>query len=263
MSCSLLAAAGRCPRDDTVQRQQQQQHVKMPWLAGLVAVTVLAVVGARDAAVGGVGAGCGGGPRGRRLLQDAASASPSPSAGARRPPRPQRSQAALWPCQGQLSSALLCPPPADGGNGLAGMETLPLDTVEQDCILFPNRYYDIEAIPSASELVTAASNRVPGERDCCRACHAQPNCSVWQWCPAQGGCSIRGVDVSFPYQGCQLVQVTGFSPYGQGNLTSISGAGVPFIAGGWRARARARAGRRLPCSGRGTGPAVAGAGALG
>lgn len=45
------------------------------------------------------------------------------------------------------------------------------------------------------------------------------------------GCSIRGVEVVFPYRGCQLLLVAGFSPYTQGNLTSVSGAGVPFTAG--------------------------------
>lgn len=112
------------------------------------------------------------------------------------------------------------------------METLPLDTVQKDCILFQNRYYDAAVTPEAEELGSPNQNRQPTAVDCCRSCHTEEGCNVWQWCYDTKGCTIRGFDFSFPYQGCQLLRVRGFSPYAQGNLTVITGPSVTFTAGG-------------------------------
>lgn len=65
----------------------------------------------------------------------------------------------------------------------------------------------------------------------CTRCRPERRRCCWRRCPDLKGCGVPGLNITFPYQGCQLLNIGNFSPYGQGNLTAVTGPAVPFLAG--------------------------------
>lgn len=71
---------------------------------------------------------------------------------------------------------------------------------------------------------------------CCKACFAQPGCSVWTYCAREQGCALAGgagaPERALPPRGCRLVALAGFHPV-VNKTTSfrVMGEGVPFVSG--------------------------------
>lgn len=59
--------------------------------------------------------------------------------------------------------------------------------MQQDCLVFNNRYYDVVAIGNAAVLLPPSANPQPDVDSCCRSCHTaqtgprETHCNVWQW----------------------------------------------------------------------------------
>jgi len=78
-------------------------------------------------------------------------------------------------------------------------------------------------------------------RECCASCLEEEKCNAWQWCPVEIGCSYGNTssaassavsNTSFPYLGCQLLNLEGFSNYLFDMTNVVSrGEAVPFVAG--------------------------------
>lgn len=88
------------------------------------------------------------------------------------------------------------------------------------------------------QLVDPLNNIKKSSRECCASCLQNKECNAWQWCPVEVGCSFANTtgkalsNTSFPYLGCQLLKLEGFSEY-LFNLTDVKSKGesIPFIAG--------------------------------
>lgn len=88
------------------------------------------------------------------------------------------------------------------------------------------------------QLVDPLNNVKTSSRECCASCLQNKQCNAWQWCPVEVGCSFANTtgkalsNTSFPYLGCQLLKLEGFSEY-LFNLTDVKSKGesIPFIAG--------------------------------
>ena len=88
------------------------------------------------------------------------------------------------------------------------------------------------------QLVDPMNNVKTSSRECCASCLQNRQCNAWQWCPVEVGCSFANTtgkalsNTTFPYLGCQLLKLEGFSDY-LFNLTDVKSKGeeIPFIAG--------------------------------
>ena len=94
-----------------------------------------------------------------------------------------------------------------------------------------NAYYEASS-PGVAELMRPQDNLQPSARECCSSCHDSEACNAWQWCPQQGGCPVVGRNLTFPWHGCQLIDLSGFLA-GSVNTGQIKqqGRGVPFTSG--------------------------------
>lgn len=94
-----------------------------------------------------------------------------------------------------------------------------------------NTYYSVPS-PGVEEVVSPAVNLQATARACCAACHDDSRCSAFQWCPLEGGCGVGASQDAFPFQGCQLIDLSVFLKQSV-NTGSIKQAGpdVPFTSG--------------------------------
>ena len=89
------------------------------------------------------------------------------------------------------------------------------------------------------QLVDPVANLKASSKECCASCLENAKCNAWQWCPVEVGCSYGNTtassavsNTSFPYLGCQLLNLEGFSMYVLDMTKTLSkGESVPFIAG--------------------------------
>jgi hypothetical protein len=89
------------------------------------------------------------------------------------------------------------------------------------------------------QLVDPVANLKASSKECCASCLENTKCNAWQWCPVEVGCSYGNTtassavsNTSFPYLGCQLLNLEGFSMYVLDMTNTLSkGESVPFIAG--------------------------------
>ncbi len=89
------------------------------------------------------------------------------------------------------------------------------------------------------QLVDPVVNLKASSKECCASCLENEKCNAWQWCPVEVGCSYENTtassavsNTSFPYLGCQLLNLEGFSMYVLDMTKTLSkGEAVPFIAG--------------------------------
>lgn len=88
------------------------------------------------------------------------------------------------------------------------------------------------------QLADPLNNLKASSKECCASCLQNKQCNSWQWCPVEVGCSFANTtgkalsNTTFPYLGCQLLRLEGFSEY-LFNLTDVKSTGetIPFIAG--------------------------------
>lgn len=116
-------------------------------------------------------------------------------------------------------------------------ETVEIDATSLNCMPSFNTYF----FPFANgnrQVIDPRSNIKTTSQECCASCFANKRCNAWQWCPVEVGCSLANTtgkslsNSSFPYLGCQLMDLEGFSPYlfDMSNVKS-KGEKIPFIAG--------------------------------
>lgn len=116
-------------------------------------------------------------------------------------------------------------------------ETVEIDSTSLNCMPSFNTYF----FPFANgnrQVTDPRSNIKTTSQECCASCFANKRCNAWQWCPVEVGCSLANTtgkslsNSSFPYLGCQLMDLEGFSPYlfDMSNVKS-KGEKIPFIAG--------------------------------
>ena len=114
---------------------------------------------------------------------------------------------------------------------------LEVDSAVQLCMPSFNTYY----FPFANgnrQLVDPVTNLKASSRECCASCLENQKCNAWQWCPVEVGCSFANTtgkklsNTSFPYLGCQLLDLEGFTQY-VFDLSDVKSKGetIPFIAG--------------------------------
>ena len=112
-----------------------------------------------------------------------------------------------------------------------------VDSTVQLCMPSFNTYF----FPFANgnrQVVDPVKNLKASSRECCASCLETKRCNAWQWCPVEAGCSFSNTtgkslsNTSFPYLGCQLLDLEGFSEY-LFDLTDVKSRGeaIPFIAG--------------------------------
>lgn len=126
-----------------------------------------------------------------------------------------------------------------GGASVAG-DGFPIEVSSsvQLCVPSFNTYF----FPFANgnrQLIDPGANLKATSRECCASCLENDKCNAWQWCPVEVGCSFGNTtassavsNTSFPYLGCQLLNLEGFSKYVLDMTNVLSkGEAVPFIAG--------------------------------
>ncbi|KAI7845368.1 hypothetical protein COHA_001075 [Chlorella ohadii] len=174
---------------------QRGQLRRAAWAAALLLAVLLQAVGPASAAAASRRTNCGGG---RRLRQESGRSTPSPV----------------------------------DGNGT--IETVEVDVVSQECSMSQNVYFEAGA-PDVRVITEPDVNLQPTARSCCASCHDIPACSAFQWCPLEEGCGVPGAssaNISFPYQGCQLLDLNAFlrTSVNTGEI-KVSGPNVPFTTG--------------------------------
>lgn len=127
--------------------------------------------------------------------------------------------------------------PGDGVQDGGPLQTEEVDQFTVKCALSFNTY--LFPFSNGNRQLTDPKTNLKGKaQDCCASCYNMKGCNAWQWCPVEVGCSFANTtgkvlsNTTFPYLGCQLMNLEGFSPYAY-NLTDVKSRGdeIPFIAG--------------------------------
>jgi hypothetical protein len=133
------------------------------------------------------------------------------------------------------------PGAAVAGSDAAGPKVglpIEIESSVQLCMPYFNTYF-FPFLEGNRQVVDPITNLKASSKECCASCLENPKCNAWQWCPVEIGCSFENTtassavsNTSFPYLGCQLLDLEGFSKYVY-NLTGVlsKGENVPFIAG--------------------------------
>lgn len=138
---------------------------------------------------------------------------------------------------GRILSRKLLQQVEDIGTSPEENRPVEVDSTVQLCMPSFNTYY----FPFANgnrQIVDPVTNLKASSRECCASCLENDKCNAWQWCPVEVGCSFANTtgkklsNTSFPYLGCQLLDLEGFTQY-VFDLSDVKSKGenIPFIAG--------------------------------